>query len=101
MDNTVLLAILGSGAFSALIGSITTYFIEKAKNKDSKNDMLLLMCASELTMLGESAIRDGYIEFAKARLFKSLYENYKKLPNADGYVDLINTKVSQLPLKEN
>lgn len=101
MDNSILLAILGSGAFSALIGSITTYFIEKAKQKDNKNDMLLLMCASELTMLGESAIRDGYIAFAKARLFKSLYENYKKMPNADGYVDLINQKVSQLPLQED
>ena len=101
MDKTIILAILGSGAFSALIGSITTYFIEKAKRKDTKNDMLILMCASELTMLGESAIKDGEISFAKAKLFKALYTKYKAIPEADGYVDLVNQTIGQLPLKEN
>ena len=97
----IFLAIVSSSAFAALVGSVTTYFIEKAKNKDTKNDMLLLMCASELTMLGEGAIQEGDISFAKAKLFKALYTKYKGFPEADGYVDLINQKVGQLPLKEN
>ena len=101
MDNTIILAILGSGAFSALIGSVTTYFIEKAKQKDNKNDMILLMCASELTMMGEGAVSEGCISFAKAKLFKQMYQKYKGFPEADGYLDLLNSKVSQLPLKEN
>lgn len=96
----VIIAIIGSGALSALVGSLTTYFIERAKQKDSKNDMLLLMCASELTMLGESAIQKEEISFAKAKLFKALYTKYKAFPDADGYVDLINEKVEALPLKE-
>ena len=98
--NNIIIAILGSGAFSALIGSLTAYLMEKQKEKDSKNDIITLMCASDITLLGESAIKDGYIEFAKARLFKNLYDSYKKLPTADGYVDLLNSKVSQLPIKE-
>lgn len=97
----IFLAIVTSSAFAAVVGSVTTYFIEKAKRKDDKNDILLLMCASELTMLGEGAIQEGDISFAKAKLFKALYTKYKEIPEADGYVDLVNQKVSQLPLKEN
>ena len=97
----IVLAIIGSSAFAAVVGSLTTYLIEKAKNKDNKNDILLLMCASELTMLGEGAIKDGEISFAKAKLFKQLYTKYKEIPDADGYVDLVNEQVSKLPLKEN
>ena len=97
----IFLAIVTSSAFAAVVGSVTTYFIEKAKRKDDKNDILLLMCASELTMLGEGAIQEGDISFAKAKLFKALYTKYKSFPEADGYIDLVNQKVSQLPLEEN
>ena len=97
----IFLAIVTSSAFAAVVGSVTTYFIEKARRKDDKNDILLLMCASELTMLGEGAIKEGEISFAKAKLFKNLYKNYKDIPDADGYIDLVNDQVSKLPLKEN
>ena len=97
----VIITILGSGAFSALVGGLVTYYTQKRRDKDSKNDMLLLMCASELTMLGESAIKNNEISFAKAKLFKALYTKYKSFPEADGYIDLVNQKVSQLPLEEN
>jgi len=101
MDGKVIIAILGSSAFSALVGGLVTYFTQKRRDKDNKNDMVLLLCASILTMLGEGSIQDGSIPFAKAKLFKNLYKMYKEFPDADGYIDLVNQKVTQLPLKED
>ena len=101
MDNAIILAILGSGAFSALIGSITTYFIEKAKRKDNEEDLLTFLTASQLTILGQNTIRDGEIDFETLKLYVKMYERYKQIPKANGFVDALYTKVKSLPIKEN
>jgi hypothetical protein len=101
MDNTVLLAILSSGALSAVVSSVVTYFIDKAKRKEEENDLLQFLTASQLTILGQNVIKDGSIDFETLKLYSNMYDRYKKIKGANGYVDALMTKVKSLPIKEN
>ena len=97
----IVLAIIGSSSLAALIGGLVTYFTEKSKRKEEKNDLLLFLTASLLSLMGQYAIKDKKISFENLKLITNMYERYKTYPSANGYVDAIVNKVKSLSVEDD
>ena len=96
----IIIAIIGSGALSALVSALVSLMNAKQRAKKGNDDLILMMSAYSIYSLGEAAIKDGYISFRKLELFNDMYNKYKEQKNANGYADVIKEKVNSLPIKD-
>lgn len=97
MEN-IIIAILGSGAFSALVTGIINLINARQKAKKGSDEMILMLTASQLYMMGESIITRGAVTFKELELFNDMYDLYKK-KEGNGYVDDLKKRISALPIK--
>ena len=97
MEN-IIIAILGSGAFSALVTGIINLINARQKAKKGSDEMILMLTASQLYMMGESIITRGAVTFKELELFNDMYDLYKK-KDGNGYVDDLKKRISALPIK--
>lgn len=94
----IIVAILGSGAFSALVTGVINLLNAKQKAKKGSDEMILMLTASQLYMMGESIITRGTVTFKELELFNDMYSLYKK-KDGNGYVDDLKSRISSLPVK--
>ena len=94
----IIIAILGSGAFSALVTGVVNLLNARQKAKKGSDEIIKMLAASQLYMMGENIIRRGEITFKELELYNDMYDLYKK-KDGNGYVDDLKAKISALPIK--
>lgn len=94
----IIMAILGSGAFSALVTGVINLLNARQKAKKGSDEMILMLTAGQLYMMGESMITRGEVTFRELELFNDMYALYKK-KDGNGYVDDLKKRISSLPVK--
>lgn len=98
MEN-IIIAILGSGAFSALVTGIINLINARQKAKKGSDEMILMLMTSQLYVMGESIITRGSVTFKELELYNDMYKLYKD-KEGNGYVDELKSRISKLPISE-
>ncbi len=95
---TIIIAVIGSGALSAFISGVFLLINnhQKAKTGIEKGVQLLLL--GELKRSGNEYIRDKEISTEDLEAFNETYNTYKQL-NGNGFADTLIAKVRALPLE--
>lgn len=97
----IILAILGSGAFSGLLATvISTINTNKQKKKDDTKKLevgLRLILLSTLKRDGNDLITKGSVSKEDYEAFLASYNAYKAL-EGDGWADKVLKQVSELPV---
>lgn len=93
----IVIAILGSGAFSALISGIITLITARQKEKKGSDELILFLTAAMLYNLAEQALSKKSITMRGLELFNDMYDKYKA-KGGNGYVDILKMKVNALPV---
>lgn len=94
----IILAILGSGAFSAFVTGTINLINARQQAKKGSDEMILMLTASQLCMMGEGIVQRGEVNFKELELFNDMYALYKK-KDGDGYIDELKNRMSSLPIK--
>ena len=97
----IVLAMLGSGAFSGLLATIiSTINTNKQKKKDDTKKLevgLRLILLSTLKRDGNDLITKGCVSKEDYEAFLASYNAYKAL-EGDGWADKVLKQVSELPV---
>lgn len=91
----IILAIIGSSAFSALITSLANYFINQKKESNAVIEALKFNTLDIIERLGDKYIIKGEITIKEKDKFDEIYNTYKAL-NGDGYADAYKEEVNKL-----
>ena len=92
---TIIVAILGSGALSALVSNLFSLF----KEKKGLNKLVMMLTADKLYDNFEKMCEDGYAEEEKFKLSIDMYTIYKE-QKGNGYADALKNKAEKLPIKK-
>ena len=99
MDEKIIIAIIGSGALSALISGLVTIITSLIEKKKGSDDLLLNNTAIILTLMAHGYLADRHIDSEGLKLFMDTYKLYKE-KDGNGYIDNLKTRIEKLPLKE-
>lgn len=91
----IILAIIGSGAFSALISAVISAIADRRRSREV--DQLLLLDA--LKHQAKDALDDGLISVRDLECIEVYYTQYKAY-GGDGFADTLMSKVRALPISE-
>lgn len=100
---TIIIAIIGSGALATLISGIFNLILYKVQKKDKQKDastrMILGLGHEQIVELGLSYIKQGYItEIQYKDLITYLWEPYEAL-GGNGTAAKIIKEVDKLPIR--
>lgn len=95
----IVAAVLGSGAFSALVSGIMSYLNEKRKDKKGSGKLIMMLTARELYQMGEKFVSQGYADNEELKLFTDMFKIYKE-QDGNGYADALKDRVDKLPIKK-
>lgn len=97
MTETIIIAILGSGALSALISGLFGIINNRSKLRNNENRLLMGIAYAEIIEQAQKYINRGYITIDE---FKELehyfYQPYKNM-GGDGTVEKLMKEVGNLP----
>lgn len=93
MSETVILAILGSGAVSALISGIFN-LVERRREKD---DAIQLMLYHDIKAECREYIAEGSIDSESLEVLIKMHDTYHKR-GGNGYLDKMMADVKKLPV---
>ena len=100
-DNAILIAIIGSGALSALISGCVSIIKDKiCSNKSIRNGLQQLMF-DRIKHLCKTFLRQGYIGFDDLQDLERMYKIYHDDLNGNGYLNDLMKKVRELPALGN
>ena len=99
MNETILVAIISSGALSSLISALIT-FISKRNEKQSFTEKGV-MCLMGFTIRNqcEKIIKEGHLSITEYRQLQELNITYHSM-GGNGYVKALMEKVEKLPITE-
>lgn len=93
--NQIIIAIIGSGALSAIISAIISAINERSRSREV--DQLLLLDA--LKHQAKDALADGFISARDLECIEVYYMQYKAY-GGNGFADTLMAKVRALNLKD-
>ena len=96
MNDTIIIAIIGSGALSALISGIFQLLNKRSEKKSGLEKGVQLLLLDALKAQGKGYIADGHISLEELEAYKETYKTYKSL-GGNGFVDTLLSKVEKLP----
>ena len=91
----ILLTIIGSGGFAALVSGIITLISTRGRTRDGVRDSLYF----QIRQTGLDCIRDGSIDPPTLEAICKAHDTYEKL-GGNGYIDSIMDRVGKLPIKD-
>lgn len=94
----IILAVLGSGALSALISGLISYLNERRKEKKGTGKLIMMLTADALYKRGEKFVEQGYADSEELKLFSDMYKIYKE-QDGNGYADGLKERSDKLPIK--
>lgn len=100
MDWTaVVIAIVGSGAVTALVNAIIQTAQARAKKKSVEQRALCFLLLGEIRDFGNGLCSSNTIDEDDYRHFEELYQTYKAL-GGNGFADKLHEAVEKIPLKQ-
>lgn len=101
MDNTIIVAIISSGALSTLISALFSLWQTRRKKADGVRDGVKMILYDRIKFLGKKYIDRGYItteELEDLTTMHDIYHDPEGL-NGNGFLDALMKNVGKLPLK--
>lgn len=99
MSDAVLLAIIGSGAFSAVVSGIVQVVSNHAKKDNAEDKVIKYLLARELKMKAMELLDKGYITEHDLYDFSKGFELYTEL-GGNGTVKKLADEVLKLPVQD-
>ena len=90
----IILTIIGSGGFAALISGFITLLSNRGRTRDGIRDSLYF----QIRQTGLDCIRDGCIDAPTLEAICKAHDTYEKL-GGNGYIDSIMERIKKLPIK--
>ena len=96
----IIIAIIGSGALTALITNIFNIYRDRKSHEDGIAEGVQLLLYDRLKGLSKSYIREGKISAEDLEDLSRMWECYHdpKGLNGNGYLDSLMTTVKKLPI---
>lgn len=96
----IILAILGSGALTALITNLFNVYRDRRSHEDGIAEGVQLLLYDRLKNLSKAYIREGKISAEDLEDLSRMWECYHnpKGLNGDGYLDSLMSTVKKLPI---
>ena len=101
MNETIIIAIISSGALSTLISALFNMWQTRRKKQDGVRDGIKILLYDRIKHLGKKYIERGYVtaeELEDLTTMHSIYHDPEWL-NGNGFLDALMNNVSKLPLK--
>ncbi len=98
MTDTVIIAILGSSAFTVLMNAVVELIKNLFGNKSSTTKAVNFSFLIAIQMYGEKLVDKGTVDPEEIKQFTEMYQLYKKR-GGNGYVDRLKAEVEKLPLR--
>ena len=95
----IIIAVIGSGAFSAIVSGIVSAASEKRKDKKGTGKLIMMLTADALYKRGEKFCEQGYADDEEYKLFLDMYSIYKD-QEGNGYADDLKKRAEKLPIKK-
>lgn len=101
MDNatTIVLAIIGSGAFSTVVNAICNYYSDKRKDKDGVQSAIRLLLKDQLRYLCMRCIKQSWIYEDELDDLITMHRVYHDGLGGNGYLDTLLGKVKALEVR--
>ena len=93
----VIIAIIGSGALSAVISGVFQLLAKKNEKKSASGKALLALLWDSTDQLGKRYIEEGSITADELHRILTMFEAYKGL-GGNGYMDTLIDNVKRLPI---
>lgn len=101
MDNSIIIAIISSGALSTLISAMFNLWQTRRKKADGVRDGVKMILYDRIKFLGKEYIDRGYVtteELEDLTTMHDIYHDPEGL-NGNGFLDSLMNSVNKLPLK--
>ena len=95
----IILAVLGSGAFSALVSGLVSYFNEKRKDKKGSGQLIMMLTADKIYDNLEKFCEEGFANDEQYKLTLDMYKIYKE-QGGNGYAEELKKRAEKLPIKK-
>lgn len=101
MNETIIIAIISSGALSTLISGLFSAWRNRRKKHDGVRDGIKIILYDRIKHLGKAYIERGYITADELEDLTTMHEIYHDPDglNGNGFLDAIMRNVKQLPIK--
>ena len=101
MTNTIIIAIISSGALSTLISGLFSLWQMKKKKQDGVSEGIKILLYDRIKHLGKAYIERGYVtaeELEDLTTMHNIYHDPDGL-NGNGFLDTLMNNVKHLPIK--
>ena len=95
----LVIAIIGSGALSALITGLFRLLEQKQKKEDGVKAGVRILLYDRIKHLGLTYIQQGYITADALEDLEHMHEIYHRELSGNGYLDSIMNLVRRLPIR--
>ena len=95
---TIIIAIIGSGALSAIISGVFGLVQNRKKKKDGLRDGVRIMLYDRIKHLGRKYIADEEVSAEDLEDLISMHTIYHEL-GGNGFLDSVMSQVKALPIK--
>ena len=101
MNDAIIIAIISSGALSALISGLFSLWQMRKKKKDGVRDGIKILLYDRIKHLGKSYIERGYLSSEELEDLTTMHDIYHDPDglNGNGFLDAIMKNVKNLPIK--
>lgn len=101
MNQTIIIAIISSGALSTLISGLFNLWQARRKRQDGVREGIKILLYDRIKHLGKQYIERGYISAEELEDLTTMHEIYHDPDglNGNGFLDAIMRNVKQLPIK--
>ena len=95
----IIIAVISSGALSALISAIANLIGNAARKKSVQNRALSMLLLRDIQLSGAEILQQTKIDADDFKQFEESYKIYKEL-GGNGYADKVMNEVARLPLSK-
>lgn len=93
----VIIAIIGSGAFTAIVTAIVNYLIHNKESNELLNNGVKCLLGIQIRNQCENALKRGNISLEELEQIQEMNSTYKSL-SGNGYVKVLMGKIENLPI---
>ena len=95
----IIIAVISSGALSALISAIANLIGNVVRKKSVQNRALSMLLLRDIQLSGAEILQQTQIDADNFKQFEESYKIYKEL-GGNGYADKVMNEVARLPLSK-
>ena len=101
MTNTIIIAIISSGALSTLISGLFSLWQMKKKKQDGVSEGIKILLYDRIKHLGKAYIERGYVTAEELEDLTTMHNIYHDPDGLDGngFLDTLMNNVKHLPIK--